>query len=87
MTFKVIWDNKQIERIRAAVKTGRAAMTKRSADPLVFADAFIKAGGVQVPGMPAVDEGTLLRIGSCKRAAHLVLICARFGTKSTHVFR
>lgn len=39
-------------------------MAKRSADALVFADAFIKAGGIQIPGIPAVDGGTLRRIGS-----------------------
>jgi len=39
-------------------------MGKRNIDAIVFADTFFRHGGVQVPGMPFIDEGTLRRIGS-----------------------
>lgn len=59
-----MWTENQITRIKSAVKAGRAAISKRNIDAFVFADAFVKLGGIQVPGMPFIDEGTLRRIGS-----------------------
>lgn len=39
-------------------------MGKQNINAIVFADTFFRHGGVQVPMMPFIDEGTLRRIGS-----------------------
>lgn len=49
--------------IRRGIMAGRRDMKKRGSSALVFANAFVKARGVEVPGLQ-VDDGTKNRIGS-----------------------
>ncbi|MDZ7810265.1 MAG: hypothetical protein U5L11_09080 [Arhodomonas sp.] len=53
---------RQLARIRDAVAAGRAAVRRSgSQDPVTFAEAFVAAGGVQIPGKPeAVDAAEAL---------------------------
>lgn len=51
--------SEQVEIIRAAIKKGRDEMLRRNpdnTDPLVFADAFNKAGEIQAPGRPITQD-------------------------------
>lgn len=43
--------DRQRQLIKAAIISGRESMRALGIDPVVFESAFIKAGGVQVPGM------------------------------------
>lgn len=54
----------QIDRIKEGIKAGRAAMEKRGNYAMVFADAFCKAGGFQVPGFSQVSDAHLRVLGS-----------------------
>lgn len=54
----------QIERVRLGIRAGREAMKKRGAYLMVFADAFAKAGGMQVPGRENIPEEHLRVLGS-----------------------
>ncbi|HXH03829.1 MAG TPA: hypothetical protein VNN09_10985 [Candidatus Competibacteraceae bacterium] len=52
---------KQIFAIRKAIERGRQAMSADGIDPLVFASAYLEAGGVQIPGQE-LDEPMRRRI-------------------------
>lgn len=54
---------RQIGAIRDAIAAAREALQRSdSDDPLVFAKAFVAAGGIQVPGRPG-DEGAMRSLG------------------------
>lgn len=54
----------QMHRIKEGIKAGRLAMEKRGASAGVFVDAFCKAGGFQVPGLPQISDDHLRVLGS-----------------------
>lgn len=52
---------RQVARIRDAVAAGRQAVRQvGTPDPLVFARAFVEAGGPQVPGDPSTEASAAL---------------------------
>lgn len=59
-----MWNDKQIDIIRSSVKAGRMEMKKSGISATIFAEVFIKSGGIQIPGMPDIEEAALRRIGS-----------------------
>ena len=53
----------QIDAIRQALKSGRHAMMQSGESPRLFASAYIRAGGLQLPG-GTLDPETLRRVES-----------------------
>ena len=45
-----IYTTPQIDAIRQALKSGRHAMMRSGESPRLFASAYIRAGGLQLPG-------------------------------------